>query len=123
MRWRRAAVAGVVSAGVGVVVARAARARPQGGAHQPLAASRRARGMQTAHMVRRVGVSYAGHRARRVFVSVERRVELDEAFQMRTAAHVSETLGSMKGVLMKIGQLASFLDDGMPEHVRDALSQ
>src|SRR5262249_58321888 len=33
------------------------------------------------------------------------------------------TLGAMKGVLMKVGQLASFLDDGLPEHVRASLAE
>src|SRR5205085_9340229 len=32
-------------------------------------------------------------------------------------------LGNMKGVLMKLGQVASFVDDGMPQAVRDALAQ
>ena len=29
----------------------------------------------------------------------------------------------MKGALMKIGQMASYLDDGLPEPVRQALAQ
>ena len=45
------------------------------------------------------------------------RAALDEAYQLRTAAQVAETLGNMKGALMKIGQMASYLDDGMPEPV------
>ncbi len=31
-------------------------------------------------------------------------------------------LGQMKGALMKLGQMASYLDQGMPEHVRAALA-
>ncbi|MGH3529952.1 MAG: hypothetical protein ACRDQ6_22010, partial [Pseudonocardiaceae bacterium] len=32
------------------------------------------------------------------------------------------TLGSMKGVLMKFGQMASYLDGGLPEPMRLALA-
>jgi predicted unusual protein kinase regulating ubiquinone biosynthesis (AarF/ABC1/UbiB family) len=53
----------------------------------------------------------------------ERRQELDVAFQLRNAEDVAATLGGMKGAFMKVGQLLSFVDDGMPEHVRAALAQ
>jgi predicted unusual protein kinase regulating ubiquinone biosynthesis (AarF/ABC1/UbiB family) len=36
---------------------------------------------------------------------------------------VAETLGNMKGALMKLGQMASYLDQGLPEHVRAALAE
>ena len=42
---------------------------------------------------------------------------------MRTAAHVAAELGQMKGALMKIGQMASYLDEGLPEPLRLALAQ
>ena len=29
----------------------------------------------------------------------------------------------MKGALMKLGQMASYLDQGLPEHVREALAE
>jgi predicted unusual protein kinase regulating ubiquinone biosynthesis (AarF/ABC1/UbiB family) len=65
---------------------------------------------------------FAIHRARRVFAGAARREELDRAFEIRTAEQVAETLGHMKGALMKLGQMASYLDQGMPEHVRAALA-
>ncbi len=40
---------------------------------------------------------------------------------MQTASDVAAALGEMKGALMKLGQMASYLDDGMPEPVRAAL--
>jgi ABC1 atypical kinase-like domain len=88
-----------------------------------LGTSSLARGAEVARLSSRVGGSYATTQARRVFASAARKSELDEEFQLRTAAQVTETLGSMKGVLMKIGQLASFLDDGMPENMRTSLAQ
>jgi predicted unusual protein kinase regulating ubiquinone biosynthesis (AarF/ABC1/UbiB family) len=39
------------------------------------------------------------------------------------AGQVAETLGNMKGAMMKLGQMASYLDQGLPEPVRDALAQ
>lgn len=42
---------------------------------------------------------------------------------MRTAQQVADELGQMKGALMKLGQMASYLDDGLPEPLRLALAQ
>jgi predicted unusual protein kinase regulating ubiquinone biosynthesis (AarF/ABC1/UbiB family) len=58
-----------------------------------------------------------------VFASAERRVELDEARRLKTAEAVAGELGQMKGALMKLGQMASYLDDGLPEPMRMALAQ
>ena len=90
----------------------------------PIAATQRsARTVALSKMAVEVATNTAVARARRVFASSERREAIDEALQLRTAAQVVETLGNMKGALMKIGQLASFLDDAMPEPVRQALAQ
>ena len=45
-----------------------------------------------------------------------------EAIEQRAAEDVAATLGQMKGAFMKAGQLLSFVDDAMPEHVRAALA-
>ncbi len=77
--------------------------------------------------IARIGARTSGDlavtRARQVFASAERRTALDEAFQLRTAEAVRDTLGGMKGAMMKIGQLASYLDQGLPEPVRLTLAQ
>jgi predicted unusual protein kinase regulating ubiquinone biosynthesis (AarF/ABC1/UbiB family) len=70
----------------------------------------------------RTGAAYALHRARRVAVAAEQRAALDDAHRLQTATQVVETLGHMKGALMKLGQMASYLDDGVPEPVRTALA-
>ena len=82
-----------------------------------------ARTARLARLGARTGGSYAAHRARRVFADAERRRELDTTFEMKTAEQVTEVLGQMKGALMKLGQMASYLDQGLPEHVRDALAE
>src|SRR4051794_40653494 len=70
-----------------------------------------------------VGTTYASTAARKLFASAPRRVELDRERELRTAEAVAERLGSMKGALMKLGQMASYLDDGLPEPLRDALAE
>jgi len=71
----------------------------------------------------KVGATYASASARKVFSSAERRVAIDHQTELKTAAQVSERLGNMKGALMKLGQMASYLDDGLPAPMRAALSQ
>lgn len=52
----------------------------------------------------------------------ERRAELDEQFAIRTAADVAKELGEMKGVLMKAGQLISFIFEVLPDDAQAALA-
>jgi predicted unusual protein kinase regulating ubiquinone biosynthesis (AarF/ABC1/UbiB family) len=80
------------------------------------------RNLRLAAMSARAGTSHAVHVARRATASPERRDELDAEHQLRTATQVASALGEMKGALMKIGQMASYLDDGMPAPIRDALA-
>lgn len=82
-----------------------------------------ARRRQLATMGGKAGGAFALHKARRTFASAERRQVLDTEFEMKTAAQITETLGNMKGAMMKLGQMASYLDSGMPPHVREALAQ
>ncbi len=81
-----------------------------------------ARNARLAGLGARTGARHAMHRARVATAPAERRAELDAAHQMRTAADVASALGEMKGALMKLGQMASYLDDGVPEPVRQALA-
>lgn len=85
--------------------------------------ARGARSLELAKVGAGAGAGYAAHRARRALAPTGRRDELDAQFQLRTAEQVAELLGGMKGALMKIGQMASYLDQGLPEPVRDALAQ
>jgi predicted unusual protein kinase regulating ubiquinone biosynthesis (AarF/ABC1/UbiB family) len=85
--------------------------------------SRWARNAQLARLGTRVGATYASTAARKVFASAERRVALDHERELRTAAQVTERLGQMKGALMKLGQMASYLDDGLPAPMRAALAE
>lgn len=71
----------------------------------------------------RTGTDLAVAKARKVFASAERRIEIDERVQLRTAEAVRDALGDMKGAFMKVGQMASYIDQGLPEHVREVLGQ
>jgi predicted unusual protein kinase regulating ubiquinone biosynthesis (AarF/ABC1/UbiB family) len=105
--------------GVAVVLARLAGRRRNRGFVTSSAAARNAR---LAAVGARTGARHALHRVRVATAPVARREELAAAHQMRTAADVASALGEMKGALMKLGQMASYLDDGVPEPIRQALA-
>lgn len=83
----------------------------------------RSRNARLAGVGAKAGGSYALHRARRAFASAERKETLDTEFELKTAEQVADALGQMKGALMKLGQMISYLDQGLPEHVRGALAE
>ncbi len=120
-----AAVLGVVTAAAaGALAVQEARKRSMAPSGGPVdATSRGARNRALAGVGAKAGGSYALHRARRVFASADRQVALDQAFELKTAESVTEALGNMKGAMMKLGQMASYLDQGMPPHVRAALAE
>src|SRR5439155_6245171 len=85
--------------------------------------TRAARTADVARLGTKAGGAYAVNRARRTFASAERKDALDGELQLRTAEQVAEALGHMKGALMKVGQMASYLDQGLPEPIREQLAQ
>jgi predicted unusual protein kinase regulating ubiquinone biosynthesis (AarF/ABC1/UbiB family) len=88
-----------------------------------LGRSRMGRNARLVRMSAKVGSTYATTAARKTFASSERRDELDREREFRTAEQVASELGQMKGALMKLGQMASYIDDGLPEPMRLALAQ
>src|ERR1700758_2249071 len=42
------------------------------------------------------------------------RAELEEGYAIKSAEDVARVLGGMKGAVMKLGQLLSFVADGLP---------
>ena len=125
-RSRTRALAGIVALGAAIAAIGAIR-RNRGAAHgthhaTPISArTGNQRRLELARLGGRAGADFALHRARRTFASAERRVELDRRFELRTADQVAQALGNMKGAFMKLGQMASYLDTGLPDHVRQAL--
>jgi predicted unusual protein kinase regulating ubiquinone biosynthesis (AarF/ABC1/UbiB family) len=70
----------------------------------------------------RRSVSYAGVRLRSATVDEAARAELNERFVIRSAEDVARELGQMKGVVMKAGQLLSFIVEALPEEAKAALA-
>ncbi len=85
--------------------------------------SRVSRGAALARLALRIGGRYAAGSPRLLFASVERRGQLRHDLALRSADEVAEELGSMKGVLMKLGQMASYIYEDMPHTFRAAMSR
>jgi predicted unusual protein kinase regulating ubiquinone biosynthesis (AarF/ABC1/UbiB family) len=85
--------------------------------------SRVGRGAALARLALRIGGRYVARSPRLIFASVERRKELRYDLAFRSADDVAEELGAMKGVLMKLGQMASYIYEDMPLTFRMAMSR
>jgi predicted unusual protein kinase regulating ubiquinone biosynthesis (AarF/ABC1/UbiB family) len=124
-------VVGLGVVGLGVIMGRARAARRRGRRRPPGARTEdveirgQGRAERTAELARlgsRVGRIQLSGRAERIFAGAERRREIDRRVELRTAEEVARTLGEMKGVMMKLGQMASYVDEGLPEAYRASLS-
>ena len=69
----------------------------------------------------RLWTSSMGAKVRRLFASKERRARYDEERRHRDAKLVTETMGQMKGAVMKLGQIMSFVSDSVPTEYQSAL--
>jgi predicted unusual protein kinase regulating ubiquinone biosynthesis (AarF/ABC1/UbiB family) len=81
------------------------------------------RGRAALRLFIRGGARYAGSAPRLFAAAGEQRQRLREDLALQTAEDVAGTLGAMKGVMMKIGQMASYVDDGLSPAVRHTLSR
>lgn len=100
------------------------RSRLQESVQEPVQmGGRGGRNGEVAKVAGKIGVGYGIHQGRRTFASAARKVELDDKFLLQSAEQVTEALGNLKGVMMKLGQMASYLDVGLPEPLRETLSQ
>src|ERR1700744_1401994 len=81
------------------------------------------RGLAALQLVARGGARYAGSAPRLFMTAGEQRQQLRNDLALQTAEDVASTLGAMKGVLMKIGQMASYVDDGLAPDVRRTLGR
>src|ERR1700678_1489300 len=89
--------------------------------NQPLL--RVSRGLAAFRLAARGGARYAANAPRLFARAGEQRQRLRDDLALRTAQDVADTLGTMKGVLMKIGQLASYVDDGIAPPARKILGR
>jgi predicted unusual protein kinase regulating ubiquinone biosynthesis (AarF/ABC1/UbiB family) len=114
-----ASLATLAALAVGIASA-AAKAR-DAAAQSPLT-SRFSRTAKVWKLSARNTARFAVMKVRGAASPAERRAELDEQFAIRTAADVAKELGEMKGVLMKAGQLISFIFETLPEEAQAALA-
>jgi len=70
----------------------------------------------------RLSASWFGSRLRRLFARGERRKQLDSTARKAAAETVAREMGQMKGAIMKLGQMMSFVSDDIPEEYRAALA-
>ncbi|HXO24895.1 MAG TPA: AarF/UbiB family protein, partial [Streptosporangiaceae bacterium] len=81
------------------------------------------RGRAALRLFVRGGVRYAASAPRLFAAAGEQRQLLREDLALQTAEDVADTLGAMKGVMMKIGQMASYVDGGLSPAVRRTLAR
>jgi predicted unusual protein kinase regulating ubiquinone biosynthesis (AarF/ABC1/UbiB family) len=122
VRWRRLLAVGAFGATAAAVATAASRRRATSSNGPVSRTGRGARSVELARVGSVAGGQYAVHRARRAFASAGERERLDAEFELRTAEQVAAALGNMKGALMKLGQMASYVDQGLPEPIREALA-
>ena len=107
--------------GAGLSLATAALKKRRGRVDHPVSKqSRTSRNLQVVGLTARVGSATVVANARKVFASAARKETLQHDLELKTASDVAATLGQMKGALMKLGQMASYIDDGLPEPARAA---
>lgn len=81
------------------------------------------RGLAAARLAARGGARFAASAPRIFTAAGEQRQKLRNDLALQTAEDVAATLGTMKGVLMKLGQMASYVDDGLNPAVRRTLGR
>jgi predicted unusual protein kinase regulating ubiquinone biosynthesis (AarF/ABC1/UbiB family) len=81
------------------------------------------RGLTALRLVGRGGARYARNAPQLFAAAGEHRQQLRNDLALQTAEDVAATLGTMKGVLMKLGQMASYVDDGLSPATRRTLSR
>ncbi|MBE0485053.1 AarF/ABC1/UbiB kinase family protein [Marinobacter sp.] len=84
--------------------------------------SRTGRFFKLAGMTASVAGQYAGQRARRMFRSVDDEGAQSESYT-RMADQIADTLGELKGAVMKVGQIASQTQDFLPKEFSQALEK
>ena len=88
----------------------------------PLRRDRVERTLRVWRLTARRAVDFAVLKVRGSAASEARRRELEEQFKIRSAEDVARELGHMKGVVMKAGQMLSFIIDGLPEAAQQSLA-
>ncbi|SFM38674.1 ABC1 kinase family protein [Marinobacter zhejiangensis] len=84
--------------------------------------SRSGRFFKLAGMTATVASQYAGQKARRLLTGKDDEQTRSEGYS-RMAEQITDTLGELKGAVMKVGQIASQTQDFLPREFSDALQK
>jgi predicted unusual protein kinase regulating ubiquinone biosynthesis (AarF/ABC1/UbiB family) len=118
----RAQVATIASLAALATALGAAAAKARQSAGSSALTSRARRSAKVWKLSARNSARFAATKVRGVGSAADRRAELDEQFAIRTAEDVAKELGEMKGVLMKAGQMVSFIFETLPDDAQAALA-
>ena len=113
-----ASIAALAALAAGLAATLGAR-RPD---HPPPVAGKLSRQAKVWKLSVRNSARFALSKLRGIGTPAERRAELDQQFAIRTAEDVAAELGQMKGVLMKAGQMISFIFESLPDEAQSALA-
>lgn len=77
--------------------------------------------MKLAGMSASIARNYANHKVKGIFADEEQKKQSQEQLYADIGRRVAQTLGEMKGAVMKVGQIASQVKDLLPKEVAEAL--
>jgi len=77
----------------------------------------------TVGLASRAAARWVAHRVQAVGQEAAERERLHTMFHMRTAEDVAATMGAMKGAMMKLAQMMSYVDSGLPPAYQQVLAQ
>lgn len=86
-----------------------------------IATSMTARAASIGGLATRSAARKAALRMRQVVSSKAKKAELEQRYHLKTSGEVAELMGQMKGVFMKLGQIASFARESLPPEARKLL--
>jgi len=81
-----------------------------------------ARAVQIGGLATRSAARKAALRMRQVVSSKAQKAALEQRYHMQNAAEITQTMGQMKGVFMKLGQVLSFAQESLPPEARKVMA-
>lgn len=70
-----------------------------------------------------IASSYAGHKVKNVFANEDQKKESQAKLLKDIGSQITETLGEMKGAVMKVGQIVSQVKDMLPPEIAEQLAK
>ncbi|MCG8311827.1 MAG: hypothetical protein MI976_01300, partial [Pseudomonadales bacterium] len=77
--------------------------------------------MKLAGMSASIAKNYANHKVKGMFADEAQKKQSEEQLYADIGKRIAQTLGEMKGAVMKVGQIASQVKDLLPKEVAEAL--